>query len=47
LNTNVGNRNQEEDYIWKEELECLVHGGAVNTDVGSRSQEDYTSKEEF
>ncbi|TVU00704.1 hypothetical protein EJB05_53862 [Eragrostis curvula] len=25
--TDVGNTNQEEDYISKEELECLVHGG--------------------
>jgi hypothetical protein len=25
--TDVGSRSQEEDYISKEELECLVHGG--------------------
>jgi hypothetical protein len=27
VNTDVGSRSQEEDYISKEELECLVHGG--------------------
>jgi len=26
-NADVGSRSQEENYISKEELECLVHGG--------------------
>jgi hypothetical protein len=26
-NADVGSRNQEENYISREELECLVHGG--------------------